>query len=381
MLKPALVLGGVTALLLTLLGATTLSSYSWDLPPGFPPPLVPEDNPMTEAKVELGRHLFYDTRLSGNGAQACASCHKQDLAFSDGLGVSVGSTGERHPRNSQSLTNVAYNATLTWGNPVLEELEQQILVPMFGEFPVELGMTGKEEAIYAELAADPLYERLFAEAFPNAAVTTSAVTTKHIVDALASFTRTLISGESRYDAYVYGGQRDALTLSEKRGMDLFLSEKTECHHCHGGFNFSHSVKHQNNAQFVEKSFHNTGLYNLDEAGAYPLGNGGVFEITGKPGDMGKFRAPSLRNVELSAPYFHDGSAETLGEVLSFYEAGGRLTESGEHTGDGRRNPHKSGFVRGFSLSDRERTDLIAFLKSLTDETFITNPAFSNPFTD
>ena len=363
-------------IVLGLLGASTLTPYTWDLPKGFPQPLVPEDNPMTEAKVELGRHLFYDVRLSGNGAQSCASCHKQELAFSDGLGTSVGSTGDIHPRNSQSLTNSAYNATLTWSNPVLEELEQQILIPMFGEFPVELGLTNKEAEVYARFESDPLYESLFTDAYPGEA---QPVTTKNIVNALSSFTRTLISGNSRYDQYVYGAKRDALTLSEKRGMDLFLSEKTECHHCHGGFNFTHSVKHQNNAQFVEKSFHNTGLYNLDGAGAYPLGNTGVHEITGKPEDMGKFRAPSLRNVELTAPYFHDGSAKTLEEVLSFYEASGRFVETGDRAGDGRSNPHKSGFVQGFSLSDQERQDLINFLKSLTDESFITDERFSNPF--
>ncbi len=164
-------------------------------------------------------------------------------------------------------------------------------------------------------------------------------------------------------------------------MDLFFSEKTECHHCHGGFNFTHSVKHQNNAQFVEKSFHNTGLYNVDGQGAYPTGNTGVFEVTGKREDLGKFRAPSLRNVELTAPYFHDGSAQTLEEVVRSYEAGGRLLESGDFVGDGRANPNKSGFVRGFSLNDEERQDLVNFLKALTDEDFITDERFSDPFAE
>ena len=376
-MKHALFITGFLSLVLLLLGAGA-PGYVWNLPKGFPAPLVPESNPMTDAKVELGRHLFYDARLSGNGSQSCATCHKQERAFSDGMNTSVGSTGELHPRNSQSLTNVAYNATLTWGNPVLEELEQQILIPMFGEFPVELGMMNKEEEVYARFEEDALYRDLFAAAYPGQE---DPVNTKNIADALASFTRTLISGGSSYDKFVYGGDRDALTPSERLGMDLFFSEKTECHHCHGGFNFTHSVKHQNNAQFVEKSFHNTGLYNVDGQGAYPAGNTGVFEVTGKGEDMGKFRAPSLRNVELTAPYFHDGSAQTLEEVVRSYEAGGRVLESGDFAGDGRNNPNKSGFVRGFSLTDEERQDLVNFLESLTDEGFITDERFSSPFED
>ena len=376
MMKHALFIAGFLLLVLILLGAGT-PGYVWTLPTGFPTPLVPEDNPMTKAKVELGPHLFYDTKLSGDGSQSCASCHQQARAFSDGLNTSVGSTGDAHPRNAQSLTNVAYNATLTWGSPVLEELEQQILIPMFGKFPTELGLVNKEAEVYARFEKDARYQNLFADAYPGE---DNPVNTPNIANALTSFSRTLISGGSRYDQFVYGGDRDALNASEKRGLDLFFSEKTECHHCHGGFNFTHSVKHQNNAQFVERSFHNTGLYNVDGRGAYPTGNRGVFEVTGKPEDMGKFRAPSLRNVELTAPYFHDGSAQTLGEVISFYEAGGRLVEGSDLAGDGRVNPNKSGFVQGFTLTDEERQDLVNFLKSLTDEGFISDERFSDPFT-
>ena len=361
--------------LLGLLGASQ-ADYIWQLPKGFPMPLVPENNPMTKAKVELGRYLFYDPNLSGNGSQSCSSCHLQELAFSDGLETPIGSTGERLSRNSPSLSNVAYNATLTWANPVLTELERHILVPMFGEFPVEMGMTGKETEILTRFKDDPLYQNLFAQAYPD---DVNPVSIQNIVLAITSFSRTLISGNSAYDQFVYQKNFDALSESAKRGMDLFFSERTECHHCHGGFNLTHSSIHQNNAQFVEMSFHNTGLYNLDGKGSYPLGNRGLFEVSGKDSDMGMFRAPSLRNIALTAPYLHDGSAQTLEEVIRIYEAGGRLIGDGEFAGDGRKNPYKSGFVQGFSLTDQERQDLIAFLESLTDTEFINNPAFSNPF--
>ncbi|MEL7061380.1 MAG: MbnH family di-heme enzyme [Acidobacteriota bacterium] len=359
----------VTALLHT-------DDYAWDLPPGFPPPRVPEDNPMTAAKVELGRHLFYDRRLSGNGQQSCADCHHQHLAFSDGLALARGSTGEIHPRNSMALVNIAYNATLTWAHPQLELLENQVRTPMFGLHPIELGITGHEEEVLSRLRQAAVYESLFRDAYPGVA---DPVTWDHIIKALSSFTRALISGDSAYDRFAYGGDEEALSPAARRGMELFLSEEFECHHCHGGFNFSVSSVHQATA-FPEKVFHNTGLYDLG-GGAYPHGNQGAFEITNKPEDMGKFRPPTLRNVAVTAPYMHDGSIATLEEVIDTYAAGGRHIESGPLAGDGRKNPNKSGFVPGFPMTEREKQDLLAFLEALTDETFLRDPRFSDPFSD
>ncbi len=368
------VLGGVLALLGTTPQAKR-TPYSWQLPTRFPVPVVPQNNPMSFEKVALGRYLFYDRRLSGNNTQACASCHEQDKAFSDGKTVAVGSTQEAHLRNAQSLTNVAYNPTLTWANPGLTGLEQQVLVPLFGEAPIELGLAGKDTLALDKFKQDKRYQKLFKAAFPDDA---DPFTVSNVAKALASFSRTIISGSSPYDRFVYGGERDALSASAVRGMTLFFSEQTECHHCHGGFNFSDSAVHEGTG-FLETPFHNTGLYNLDGKGSYPKGNRGLYEITGKPGDMGKFRVPSLRNVELTAPYFHDGSAQTLAEVISFYEAGGRVIDTGPNRGDGRRNPHKSGFVQGFELTEGERADLVDFLKSLTDRSLLTDSALSNPF--
>jgi cytochrome c peroxidase len=359
------------------LEATPLADgYEWNLPEGFPVPQVPVDNPMSVEKVELGRHLFYDTRLSGNQTQSCASCHLQALAFSDGRALAVGSTGEVHPRNSMALVNSAYNATQTWANPNLTTLERQIVIPMFGEFPVELGLAGKEDELIARLTAEPLYQTLFAAAYPDEA---EPMTVANITKALASFTRTLISGKAPYDQHLWGDET-ALSEEAKRGMEMFFSERFECHHCHTGFNLSLSTVTANTT-FPERPFFNTGLYDLDGEGAYPSNNTGVHEITGNPEDMGRFRPPSLRNVALTAPYMHDGSIATLEEVLATYEAGGRLLEEGEYAGDGRANPYKSGFIPGFTLTDRERADLIAFLESLTDDTFITDPRFSDPFDD
>jgi len=351
------------------------TDYAWRLPKGFPVPFVPKDNPMSEAKVELGRYLFYDTRLSGNNTMSCSSCHRQELAFTDGLVVPQGSTGQSHVRNSQTLTNIAYNATYTWANPVLTEVERQIVIPLFGEFPIEMGVTGNEDVVLARLREDALYQALFSAAYPDSQ---EPIDFQHVVQALSSFVRVLISGDSPYDRFVYQRQRDALSESALRGMDLFLSEQFECHHCHGGFNFSLSTRHANTT-FPEQPFFNTGLYNIDGEGAYPRGNTGVFEITADPNDMGRFRPPTLRNIALTAPYMHDGSIATLEEVIRFYADGGRVIVTGAYVGDGRVNPHKSGFVPGFEITDQQVTDLVNFLHSLTDETFITNPAFSDPF--
>lgn len=349
-------------------------TYAWNVPPGFPPPYVPPDNPMTAEKVELGRFLFYDRRLSANGTMACASCHVQARAFSDGQATPHGSTGEPLPRNSQGLANVAYYSTLTWANPVLTDLERQILIPMFSEFPVELGITGHEAEVLARFRADPQYQALFTAAFPDEA---DPYTWGNIVKALASFSRALISADSPYDRYL-AGDLEALSGAALRGMDLFLSEELECHHCHGGFNFTGSTR-QRNTVFVETPFHNTGLYNLDGRGAYPPNNTGVEAVSNRPEDMGRFRAPSLRNVALTAPYMHDGSVATLEEVIRLYEAGGRYIPDGPYAGDGRRSPLKSGLVSGFTLTDQERADLLAFLEALTDPSFISDPRFSDPF--
>ncbi len=350
-------------------------SWRWELPPGVPEPLVPADNPMTRAKVELGRYLFYDVRLSGNGTQSCATCHAQHLAFTDGRRTSTGSTGDALARNAQALVNVAYNSTLAWANPLLTEVEHQLRIPMFGEFPVELGITGNEDVVLARFKSEPLYQDLFRKAFPGE---DDPVTFNNMIKALGSFSRALISFDSPYDRYVYRADASAMSPQALRGMQLFLSEELECHHCHSGFNLTQSTRTVNTT-FDERPFFNTGLYNVGGSGAYPAGNHGLLELTNEPADMGKFRPPTLRNIALTAPYMHDGSIETLEAVIDTYARGGRLIENGPLAGDGARNPHKSGLIPGFKITDEQKRDLIAFLNSLTDQRFVTDPRFADPF--
>ncbi|MFZ5748744.1 MAG: MbnH family di-heme enzyme [Pseudomonadota bacterium] len=351
------------------------SAYDFGLPAWAPKPLEPVANPTTQAKVELGRHLFYDPRLSRDGSMSCASCHEQARAFTDGRTVSPGVTGDLTPRNAMSLANVAYFPVLTWSNPLLQHLEQQALVPLLGQEPVELGMAGHDVEILTRLRDDPVYQRLFAEAFPEVKGEISLAT---VVRGLSAFQRTIISMHSPYDRYRYEGDVDAVSDAVIRGEALFFSERLECHHCHNGLNFADTVLHERN-RMGEVAFHNTGLYNLDGKGAYPALNIGIAEITGRAEDMGRFRAPSLRNVALTAPYMHDGSIATLDAVIDHYSSGGRTIATGPNAGVGRDNPFKSSFVPGFTLTPSERADLLAFLHALTDERFLADPRFANPW--
>jgi cytochrome c peroxidase len=366
--------GGGTALVETR-GST--GSWVWSLPAHFPEPKVPADNPMSVEKVELGRFLFCDKRLSGNGLQACAGCHAQDKAFTDGRTQSVGSTGELYPRGAQHLSNVVYNATLTWANPSLVTLERQMETPLFGERPIEMGVNdANKEAVLQRLRDDTgpaSYPLRSAAAFPGGA---APISWGNGIKAISTFQRTLISGNSRYDQWLAG--RTAFSAAEQRGMNLFFGEKAECFHCHGSFNLNDRIVHAG-SRIVETPFSNTGLYNIGGTGAFPEPNRGVFELTARADDMGKFRAPSLRNVEVTAPYMHDGTVATLEDVLAFYAAGGRNITSGPHAGDGRANPFKSELVARIALSGQEQADIVAFLKSLTDHDFLTDPRHADPF--
>ncbi|MFT6550039.1 MAG: cytochrome c peroxidase [Zhongshania marina] len=346
--------------------------FNWNIPEHVPLPIVPSDNPVDEAMFQLGRHLFYDLRLSGNGSQSCASCHHQSMAFAESLERSIGSTGELHPRNAQSLVNVAFNTTYTWANPALVTLEQQILVPLFGEFPVEQGITeDNKDAVLAAIGADAKYQQLIAEAGID------ALNFNTIVKALATFVRGINSFSSDTDRYE-NGEANVLSSAALKGRELFFSEGLECFHCHGGYNFTNATA-DSSQLFVDTPFHNTGLYNIDGQGAYPEISQGIIEITGKASDMGRFKAPSLRNVALTAPYMHDGSIATLEEVIRTYAAGGRNISNGVNAGDGRANPFRDGFVSGFDISEDDIQNLIAFLESLTDFELINNPRFANPW--
>jgi cytochrome c peroxidase len=244
------------------------------------------------------------------------------------------------------------------------------LVPIFGAHPVEMGMEGKEELLLGRLAADADYPALFRAAFPDAAVQISLDT---LTKALASFERSLLSFNAPYYRFKYLGEREAMSEAAVRGESLFFSEQFECYHCHGGLNFTDNLVHLR-LPFEEVGFHNTGLYNLDGKGAYPVANPGLREVTDNPADEGKFRTPTLLNIAVTAPYMHDGSIATLEEVLTtHYALRGKAVSDGNEA-----SPLRDPLLVGYEYTQRDIDDLLAFLHALTDEAFLGNPAHAAP---
>ncbi|MCW7507006.1 di-heme enzyme [Leptospira levettii] len=360
----------------------TASDWVWDLPPGFPVPNVPSDNPMSRAKVELGRHLFNEKILSGDESMSCGSCHIQSLAFADGKDFPTGITNVAHPRNSQHLSNVAYMPRLTWSNPRMTSLEIQARAPMFGESPIELGLSSN--VFLDKLKTKSIYQTLFRNAFGNA---DTAVNEQNVRFAIASFQRSMISGNSRYDQYTFRNNKSALNASEILGMNFFNGEKAECFHCHGGFNFTDTSFHGGAKE--EFFYHSNGIHDDAYYAGVPSNKRGLFDLTGLASDTGKFRAPSLRNIGVTYPYMHDGSfmcdnannpnitigkteadcaRDALGKVIDHYASGGQ-----NHT------PKDITLIRSFSIQPAEKENLINFLLALTDEEFLTNPKFASPF--
>jgi len=354
------------------------ASVDLGLPAHFPPPTVPDDNPLTADKIELGRHLFYDVRLSVNEAISCSSCHQQQFAFADEHSVSLGATGDIGVLNAPSLTNVIYASPLTWAHAGISAIEDQLKGPMFGESPLEMGITGAEETILARLRGEPVYDELFAAVYPDE--TGELITLDRVRFALASFVRSLVSYRAPFDAFL-AGDMAAISEGARRGSELFYSPRLNCGSCHSGFAFTSATRSSVTTGQPVSPFHNIGLYNVDGEGAYPDAAVGLIGETGVARDMGRFRVPTLRNVGLTAPYMHDGSVATLEDVLAIYENGGRDVTDGPHAGDGTVNPLRSNDLPSFELTEAERTDVIAFLRSLSDVSFTTDPAHANPWAD
>ncbi|MEM1001111.1 MAG: cytochrome c peroxidase [Bacteroidota bacterium] len=301
-------------------------------------PVIPIGNPLTEEGVELGRRLFFDPILSGDESQACASCHRPNLAFTDDRPTSIGIEGIAGHRNSMPIFNLAWNYSerFAWDGKELS-LERQALEPV--ENPIEMNSNWDE--VINRLRSHPEYPELFNRAFPSETLNAELVT-----KAIAQFERTLISANSKFDRYSLG--LESLTDQELNGLDIFLREdKGDCFHCHGN---------PNNPLWTDNDFHNNAL----DATFTDLGLG---EVTGDPQDYGKFRTPSLRNLQFTAPYMHDGRFETLEEVIDFYSEG--LQDS--PTVDPLMKNVAQG---GVQLLNDDKEDLIAFLLTLSDPSFI-----------
>ncbi|GAB5564873.1 MAG: cytochrome c peroxidase [Winogradskyella sp.] len=301
-------------------------------------PIIPNDNPQTVEGVALGKKLFFDTILSADGSQSCASCHSPQSAFTDNFATSTGVNGIAGTRNSMPLFNLAwnYNERFTWDGKELS-LERQAEEPV--QNPIEMHSNWND--VIERLQTHQEYPQLFDLAF-NTSTITKELTTK----AIAQFERTLISANSRFDRYSLG--IETLTAQELNGLDIFLREdKGDCFHCHGN---------PNNPLWTNNDFHNNGL----DATFTDLGLG---VVTGDPNDNGKFRTPSLRNLVYTAPYMHDGRFTTLDQVINHYSEG--LQNS--PTIDPLMKQINQG---GVQLTDQEKADLKAFLLTLSDPSFV-----------
>lgn len=325
-----------------------------------PDTATPKPADSSQAIVELGRWLFYDRRLSVNERIACATCHRQELGFSDGRAVSIGATGAPLRRNTPGLLNSGELTALTWANPQVRTLEEQIARALFAADPPEMGVAGNEQPVIDRLRADPNYRRRFAAAFP---ADDDPFTWERVIAALAAFTRSLQGRNTPYDRYMYHGETTALTESARRGMALFFSPGLACGHCH--------VDLVPPGRTVPPRWSDLAYV---ATGAGRSADRGLAEHTGAATDVYRFRVPPLRNVAVTAPYMHDGSLPTLDAVIRFYESGGRLGVGSEPERRAARHP----LVTGFALSDDERRDLIAFLESLTDRDALQSPAFADP---
>ncbi len=308
--------------------------YVSELPQGFPELEIPEDNPMTNAKIELGKKLFFDTALSRDSTISCGSCHFMQNAMTDPKRFSIGIDNQAGTRNAMSLANVAYGTSFFRDGGV-PTLEIQVITPIESTEEMDIPIVD----VAKRLNQNAEYRKLFKKVFND------EVTPFGITRAISAYERTIISGNSPFDKYHFQGDDTALNDSEKRGMELFFSDKLNCSSCHTGFNFSNNT------------FQNNGLYVVYE-------DIGRMRIEMDSVNYGKFKVPTLRNIEVTAPYMHNGSLNTLEEVIEHYAKGGM------------HGKYQSELITGFDITDSEKQDLINFLKSLTDKDFITNPNFA-----
>ena len=348
--------------------ASVLSSLSpvvhADTPVNLPTPLViPASNPLTQEKIDLGRRLFMDRRLSHNNTMSCGMCHVPEQGFtSHELGAAIGMEGRSHRRNSPTMFNVGYQRSL-----FLEgrepHLEDQIWGPLLTKNEMDMPAIGY---VVEKVRQLPEYKGMFEAAFNG------PVTAERIGQAIASYERTLVSGNSRFDRWYYGGEKNALNATEQRGFQVFMG-KGRCVACH-------SIG-EKSALFTDHKFHNTGLgwertmfperttyrvqlapnvfvdVNAQHLKSFepPMPDVGRYEVTFNPKDSWAYKTPILRNVELTSPYMHDGSLRTLEEVVDFYDKGGID------------NPEKSPLIVRLNLTPDEKSALVAFLKSLTGD--------------
>ena len=346
----------------TFLVALFLTLKAGAAPLGLPEVKIPPDNPQTMEKVRLGEKLFLDKRFSLDGTVSCATCHDPAKAFADGLPVAEGIKKLKGTRNSPTVLNAVYYTTQFWDGRV-KTLEEQAKAPFIN--PVEHGLKS-HDPIITIIKSDPEYLKEFKKVF---GVKPEEITIDHVVKAIAAFERTLVSGDSPFDRYMYGQDKTAMSEAAIRGLEIYRT-KARCQDCH--------TIGQTNAIFTDNKFHNLGVgFSVIEENLFEIvekfkkarevgkdidesvltnkeaSELGRFVVTLNIEDIGRFKTPTLRNVALTAPYMHDGSLNTLEEVIELYDQGGE------------ENPMLDSGIRPLRLTDQEKSDLLEFLKALT----------------
>jgi cytochrome c peroxidase len=315
--------------------------------------------------VSLGKYLFYDKKLTYNQTKSCGTCHDQKFAFTDGYKKSLGIYADIHKRNASGLFNVFALHYLTAADSSLHRPFEQMNNPMFNEHPIEMGIKGHEDEVLERIRKHDFYANAFKHVFN---IKPEQIHFNYIKKAIEAFVLSIQSTNSAYDNYIKG-DTNALTPSQQKGLTLFNTKG--CNNCHGGLYF--------NTPPSNIFYANTGLYNVSNNSSYPNTDMGLYEKTKQLQDMGSFRIPTLRNIAFTAPYYHDGSAATLTEVIDDYNNGGRNIMVGVYKGDGRKNKYKHPLIQPLGLTSTDKQQLIDFLFSLSDSSLLTNTKWANPY--
>lgn len=318
-----------------------------EYPSYFPPPVDYSDNPLTEEGIDLGRHLFYDPRLSKDSTQSCASCHFQTFNFSDTAQFSTGVDGIKGDKNAMAIVNLAWQSTFFWDGRE-ESMENQAIEPVIN--PIEMHETW--ENVIEKLKRDPVYQTKFENAFGE-----NSINQDNAVKAIAQFERMMISANSEYDqGKLLNPPFSNFDTLELYGLEIFNNEIGDCFHCHQEplFGAYGTLQFSNNGLDTEANLKN-----------------GRMDVTGDPLDKGKFKIPTLRNVEFSFPYMHDGRFNSLFEVIEHYNMGGHWSSTID--------PNMKAVGVGKNWSQYQKDALLAFLKTLTDYDYLTDPQHDSPY--
>ena len=315
--------------------------------------------------TQIGRLLFFDERLSINKTKSCASCHKPQLAFTDGEITPLGAFGDTVKRNTPTLINLADNSNFNWGNESLTSLQAQSNFPLFGKHPIEMGNDSLNNKTLDFIFTDNKYSSLIKQK------NISNINWQIVKNLIASYVKEMKFHNSKYDLYLQG--KIELTKDEFAGKKIFFSEKLNCKKCHGGNDFDEP-------EFTRMNiYQNIGLYCIGNDSLYANDDNGLYNETKDKDDIGKFKIPSLRNVMLTAPYFHDGSAKNIDEVIAHYSRGGRIIKDNKNAGDGKLHPNKNESIGGFTITEKEKKQLIIFLSTLTDTNYLKNEFYRSPY--